>query len=130
MTHRTRLSCSLFAASCACSMAWCTWATAPRWEHDRIYAAVQSIPRGRVATYGRVAEMAGLPRRWRLVGRALRVLPEDSAIPWHRVVNAQGRLSERGSGDCVTEQRMLLEDETVVFDQRGRIDLTRFGIDA
>jgi methylated-DNA-protein-cysteine methyltransferase related protein len=101
----------------------------PRWEHDQIYAAVQTIPRGRVATYGRVAEMAGLPRRWRLVGRALKVLPEDSAIPWHRVVNAQGRLSERGSGDSVTEQRMLLEDETVVFDRRGRIDLARFGID-
>ncbi len=99
-----------------------------RWEHDRIYAAVQTIPRGRVATYGRVAELAGLPRRWRLVGRALKVLPEDSAIPWHRVVNAQGRISARGDGESTTVQRLLLEDEGVAFDGRGRIDLARFGL--
>ncbi len=99
-----------------------------RWEHDRIYSAVQAIPRGRVATYGQVAEMAGLPRRWRLVGRALKGLPVDSAIPWHRVVNAQGRISERGSGDSTTEQRLLLEDENVEFDARGRIDFKRFGL--
>ncbi len=100
-----------------------------RWEHDRIYAAVQSIPRGRVATYGQVAEMAGLPRRWRLVGRALKSLPADSAIPWHRVINAQGRISARGCPDAVTEQRVLLADEGVVFGAGGRIDLTRCGLD-
>ncbi len=99
-----------------------------RWEHDRIYAAVQSIPGGRVATYGQVAVLAGLPRRWRLVGRALKVLPEDSAIPWHRVVNAQGRISERG-GESTAEQRLLLEDEGVVFDAGGRIDLAIYGLD-
>lgn len=99
-----------------------------RWEHDRIYAAVQFIPVGCVATYGQVAALAGLPRRWRLVGRALKVLPEDSAIPWHRVVNAQGRISER-PGDSTTDQRLLLEGEGVVFDAAGRIDLARFGLD-
>ena len=97
-----------------------------RWEHDAIYAAVQSIPAGVVATYGQVAELAGLPRRWRLVGRALGALPADSAVPWHRVVNAKGEISPRGAGDPVREQRMLLEDEGVDFDARGRIDLARF----
>jgi methylated-DNA-protein-cysteine methyltransferase-like protein len=101
----------------------------PRWEHDRIYAAVQSIPRGRVATYGQVAASAGLPRRWRRVGRALKALPPDSAIPWHRVVNAQGGISPRGTGDETAVQRLLLEDEGIVFTAGGRIDLARFGLD-
>lgn len=61
-----------------------------------IYAVVASIPRGRVSTYGRVAELAGLPRRARLVGRALRELPPDSDVPWHRVLNAAGKISARG----------------------------------
>ncbi len=55
--------------------------------------------------------------------------PRWPACPDAGVVNTQGRISERGSGDSVTEQRMLREDETVVFDRRGRIDLIRFGID-
>lgn len=62
----------------------------------RIYEVVARIPRGRVATYGQVATLAGLPRRARLVGRALRVLPAESDVPWHRVVNAQGKISPRG----------------------------------
>ena len=99
------------------------------WGHDRIYAAVQGIPRGRVATYGQVAERAGLPRRWRLVGRALKALPPDSAIPWHRVVNARGAVSPRGDGASTREQRGLLEDEGVAFGPGGRIDLARFGHD-
>jgi methylated-DNA-protein-cysteine methyltransferase-like protein len=61
-----------------------------------IYAVVRRIPRGRVSTYGRVAELAGLPRRARLVGRALRELPPDSGVPWHRVLNAAGKISPRG----------------------------------
>jgi methylated-DNA-protein-cysteine methyltransferase related protein len=96
-----------------------------RWEHDAIYAAVQGIPVGVVATYGQIAELAGLPRRWRLVGRALGALPADSAVPWHRVVNAKGEISPRGTGDSEREQRLLLEDEGVTFDVRGRIDLAR-----
>jgi len=62
----------------------------------RIYAVVARIPRGRVATYGQVATLAGLPRRARLVGHALRILPEEIDVPWHRVVNAQGKISARG----------------------------------
>ena len=97
-----------------------------RWEHDAIYAAVQSVPAGFVATYGQIAETAGLPRRWRLVGKALGALPEGSAVPWHRIVNARGGISPRGDGGSTSEQRLLLEDEGVLFDERGRIDLARF----
>ena len=94
---------------------------------DRIHAAVRSIPPGRVATYGQVAEEAGLPRRARLVGAALKNLTEDSGVPWLRVVNARGEISERPRPDAVTEQRILLEDEGVVFGKNGRIDLAVFG---
>jgi methylated-DNA-protein-cysteine methyltransferase-like protein len=94
---------------------------------DRIYAAVMSIPRGRVATYGQVAEEAGLPRRARLVGTALKNLTEDSGVPWHRVVNARGEISDRPRPDAVTEQRILLEEEGVEFQPNGRIDLDEFG---
>ncbi len=94
--------------------------------HDAIYSVVLSIPAGRVATYGQVAEAAGLPRRARLVGRALRMLPDDSGVPWHRVVNAGGTISERGTGDSEHEQRRLLEAEGVRFGRGGRISLDEY----
>ena len=93
---------------------------------QRILATVDSIPRGRVATYGQVAEEAGLPRRARLVGRTLRELPPRTKLPWHRVVNASGRISARGDGSSGALQRRRLEREGVVFDPSGRIDLRRF----
>jgi methylated-DNA-protein-cysteine methyltransferase-like protein len=95
---------------------------------DAIYAAVMSIPRGRVATYGQVAEAAGLPRRARLVGYALKHLSPGSGVPWHRVVNAGGRISPRGSGD-ERDQRRMLESEGVVFRSSGTIDLERYRCD-
>lgn len=94
---------------------------------QRIYDVVAQIPPGRVATYGDVAAMAGLPRRARLVGYALRVLPSGTAVPWHRVVNAAGEISvARLDPAAAAEQRALLEDEGVVFEQDGRVDLERF----
>ena len=84
----------------------------PSWQV--IYAVVARIPRGRVSTYGRVAELAGLPRRARLVGRALRELPPDSGVPWHRVLNAAGRISPRGDALGHEDlQAHLLEREGV-----------------
>jgi methylated-DNA-protein-cysteine methyltransferase-like protein len=95
--------------------------------HRRIYSVVLRIPRGRVATYGQVARLAGLPGQARLVGYALHALPDDDPAPWHRVVNASGRISERsGDGPMEIVQRLRLRRERVVFDRRGAIALERF----
>jgi methylated-DNA-protein-cysteine methyltransferase related protein len=92
-----------------------------------IYAVVGRIPVGCVATYGQVAGLAGLPGRARLVGYALSALAGRSTLPWHRVVNAQGRVSPRSCGsDADMEQRLRLEHEGVRFDANGRIPLRRF----
>lgn len=92
----------------------------------RIYAVVTKIPRGRVATYGWIAERAGLPRRARLVGQALSELPARRRVPWHRVINAQGRISFPARSTQAVEQRRRLEAEGVYF-VRGRVNLDRFG---
>ena len=93
---------------------------------QRIRSTVDSIPRGAVATYGQVALVAGLPRRARLVGRVMAELEDGSALPWHRVVGAGGRLRQRpGGGEA--EQRRRLAREGVRFSPSGRIDLARFG---
>lgn len=94
--------------------------------YRRIYDVVSRIPRGRVASYGQIAELAGLPRQARLVGYALNVLPPDTAVPWHRVVNAQGRISLRGDGLGHEElQAQLLRREGVRF-AGGAIPLDRY----
>jgi O-6-methylguanine DNA methyltransferase len=98
--------------------------------HQRFYEVIARIPKGRVATYGQIAALAGLPRRARMVGQALRSTPEDLEIPWQRVVNAQGTVSPRGGlGWEEGYQRHLLEEEGVTFNTHGRIDLDRFGWD-
>ena len=94
-------------------------------RYRRIYAAVRRIPRGRVATYGQIAGLAGLEGHARQVGYALHALKGDR-VPWHRVVNARGEISVRGSSDSHELQRHLLQAEGVKFDRRGRIALDRF----
>jgi methylated-DNA-protein-cysteine methyltransferase related protein len=80
-----------------------------------------------VATYGQVARLANLPGQARLVGYALSALNDGSRIPWHRVVNAAGRISPRqDEGPASILQRLRLERERVVFDSRGGIPLDRF----
>ena len=80
-----------------------------------------------MATYGQVARLAGLPGHARLVGYALSALDERSRIPWHRVVNARGRISLRSDDSPAgILQRLRLEREKVVFDAQGRIPLERF----
>jgi methylated-DNA-protein-cysteine methyltransferase-like protein len=74
-----------------------------------------------VASYGQIAELAGLEGHARQVGYALHALPADSGVPWHRVVNAKGEISPRSAGDSHELQRMLLEAEGVEFDEKGRI---------
>jgi methylated-DNA-protein-cysteine methyltransferase-like protein len=90
----------------------------------KIYRLVGKIPRGRVATYGQIAELAGLEGHARQVGYALHAAPPG--LPWHRVVNAKGEVSERSSGDSHELQRELLLAEGVEFDGKGRISLARF----
>ena len=92
----------------------------------RIYAVVARVPRGRVVTYGQVAQLAGLHGQARIVGYALAALPAGTRLPWHRVVNAQGGISQRADGPYSHVQRERLEKERVRFDGRGRISLERF----
>jgi methylated-DNA-protein-cysteine methyltransferase-like protein len=93
---------------------------------EMILAAVRRIPRGKVCTYGNVAEVAGLPRRARLVGTVLRQTPPMRGLPWHRVINAGGRISFPVGSDAYARQRHKLEAEGVVF-VGGRVDLRRYG---
>ncbi len=95
-------------------------------SYDRIYAVVRRIPRGRVATYGQVAALAGLGGHARQVGYALHALTAERAVPWHRVVNARGQISLRAEpgGDLI--QRQLLEREGVNFDAADRLELGRY----
>jgi methylated-DNA-protein-cysteine methyltransferase-like protein len=95
-------------------------------RYELIWSVVKRVPRGRVATYGQIAELAGLEGHARQVGYALHNLPPRSSVPWHRVINAKGEVSARSAGDSHELQRMLLEAEGVVFNTLGRVDLKRF----
>ncbi len=90
---------------------------------ERIWKEIAAIPRGQVASYGGIARRAGLPRRARLVGHALKVAPDSLKLPWHRVLNAQGRISLPAGSKAHRLQRRLLEGEGVRF-RNGRVDLT------
>ena len=101
--------------------------TAPGNRRERILSVVARVPRGRVATYGQVARLADLPGHARLVGYALNALADGSRVPWHRVVNARGRISLRADGGPAgAVQRLSLEREGVRFDRTGAIDLAVF----
>ena len=82
---------------------------------ERIWQVVAMIPRGRVASYGQIAALAGMPRHARLVGRTLRELPKGSKLPWHRVVNASLKISQRPGTGGHQEQRRRLLAEGVEF---------------
>jgi methylated-DNA-protein-cysteine methyltransferase-like protein len=92
-----------------------------------IHHIVRRCPRGRVVSYGGVAAMAGRPRAARAVGTALRLLPDDTTVPWWRVINSRGEISPRGIGHGPVIQRRLLEREGVRFDRAGRIDWEKYG---
>lgn len=94
----------------------------PEFER-RVLEVVHAIPAGRVASYGRVAELAGFPRHARHVGK---LLANADGVPWQRVVAAGGRIARAGT-EAADWQRLLLEHEGIVFDVHGRIDLARYG---
>ena len=92
-----------------------------------IYTAIHSIPVGKVSTYGNIAKLAGCPNNARLVGTLLKNLPDGSSLPWHRVINSQGKISFEKDSSKYTEQFMLLCSEGVVFN-KGKVDLKLYGI--
>ena len=93
---------------------------------QQIYDIVRLIPEGRVASYGQIAAMLNrcTPR---MVGYAMAALPSGSDVPWHRVINSQGKISRRAGGDGENIQRLLLEAEGVEFDSNGSVDFFKVG---
>ncbi len=94
-------------------------------NQQKILQAVAAIPIGYVCTYGKIAELAGLPRHARLVGNTLKKLPSRSKIPWHRVINVQGKLSFPEGSEPWQHQKQLLELEKIDF-LNGKINLKRY----
>lgn len=90
---------------------------------NAILLVIHAIPKGKVAAYGQIAEMAGFPGRARLVGYILRNLPNDSNLPWHRVLNSQGKLSLDGPHG--QEQQRRLEKDGVGF-YKGKVPKAYF----
>lgn len=90
----------------------------------RIYRVVEQVPRGTVTTYGSVAKFVGAGCDARLVGYAMAGV-QDASVPWHRVINAKGKISSR-AGRGAEIQRKRLEAEGIDFDTRGRIDLEKY----
>ena len=93
---------------------------------QRVYDMVAQIPYGKVATYGQIALYLGYPRAARTVGWALHALPEGRKIPWHRVINSQGRVSTSCLTHSADLQRAMLEEEGIAFDERGFVDLALY----
>lgn len=93
----------------------------------RVHDAVRSVPSGRVASYGLIAELAGSPGAARAVGTVLRGLPDGAEVPWWRVISARGELTIPRAGHGRRLQRALLADEGVPVGDDGRVDMARFG---
>lgn len=106
------------------SSAGLTAATDPRKE--ALWHVLAAIPPGRVSSYGRLAQLAGLGRGARLVGRWLGQLPDGTRLPWHRVLNSQGQLSLPADHPAGQEQIQRLQAEGVIVRNR-RVNMARFG---
>jgi methylated-DNA-protein-cysteine methyltransferase-like protein len=94
---------------------------------EQIYKIVRSIPPGKVATYGQIARMLGQPQAARTVGWAMSDVPEGSDVPWQRVINSRGTISLPPGSSGAALQRALLEEEGIVFDEKGRVNLKVYG---
>ena len=92
---------------------------------DKVWQIVHQIPQGQVASYGQIARLAGMPSHARLVGRILSRLPANSKLPWFRVVNSAGKITNPNR----VRQQGLLEEEGVVL-INGRVNLQLFGWEA
>jgi methylated-DNA-protein-cysteine methyltransferase-like protein len=98
----------------------------PSDAHSRFIAMLQAVPRGRVATYGQIARLAGFPAHARQVVWALHSSSKKHKLPWHRVINSQGRIGLPGER-ARARQKALLSREGVEVDAYGKVDLARFG---
>jgi methylated-DNA-protein-cysteine methyltransferase-like protein len=94
-------------------------------DYQRIWNTIAAIPSGRVASYGQIGELAGYARSARLVTRALRYAPAEMNLPWHRVLNAQGKIAIPANSPSHKEQARRLANEDVPFIS-GRVDMSRF----
>ncbi len=94
-------------------------------DYQRIWNTIAAIPSGRVASYGQIGELAGYARGARLVARALRYAPIEMNLPWHRVLNAQGKIAIPANSPSHKEQARRLASEDVPFIS-GRVDMSRF----
>jgi methylated-DNA-protein-cysteine methyltransferase-like protein len=99
--------------------------TATRKRNERIWATIRDIPQGCVASYGQIAEIAGVPRGARQVGYALRHLPRGHDVPWYRVIRSSGRIAFEKGSDAFNEQskRLMMEDVAIL---EGRIDMQKY----
>ena len=91
-----------------------------------VYELVAQIPPGRVASYGQIATLLGEPRAARTVGWAMHSIPDGLELPWHRVINAQGIITFNAHGQGAELQRALLESEGIVFNLKGRVDMSKY----
>lgn len=93
---------------------------------EKVYEVVRQIPKGKVATYGQIAKIIGEPRKAKIVGWALHSNPYKETVPCHRVVNRNGELSGSFAFGGMEVQRKLLEEEGIIFDENGRINLQKY----
>ncbi len=98
----------------------------PKSFYQRVITLIKNIPRGKVATYGQIAEYAGSPRAARQVAYILHASSEREDLPWHRVINSKGGISLKPRSGYELQKQML-EAEGVIFDREDNIDMKRFG---
>ncbi len=100
--------------------------TAKPTPHERIWRTVLAVPEGRVASYGQIADLAGLPGRARMVGKALGSAPDDLQVPWYRILRSDGRIAFPAGSESAERQKQHLQEEDVVV-LRNRVKLADFG---
>jgi methylated-DNA-protein-cysteine methyltransferase-like protein len=94
-------------------------------REEKVFMVLAAVPSGSVVTYGQLADLAGLPRAARMVGRILGNLPKDTELPWHRVINAAGKISLAEDSQSVEVQKARLQEEGIVFNN-NRVSLKKF----
>lgn len=94
-------------------------------EQQQFFQVLASVPEGKLVTYGQLALLSGMGKRARLAGRWLKFLPEGSKLPWHRVLNAQGKLSFPAGSEKYSEQKQRLAAEGVVM-HNGKYSLKKY----